>query len=109
MNFADYIDLAVERQDCSQNEIGRRIGITGSALSQIKKGSPASETTLVKLARLAGVSLDELMLAYNEEHASTIEVKNMWARMRTVAASAVVAFPLASANDFLTTVQCILC
>ena len=77
----EYIETAKKRQNVSQNKLAKMIGITGGALSQIANGSPASDETIVKLARLAGVAPETILIEYKMSKPMTPEVKSMWERI----------------------------
>jgi len=60
----NYIELAHKKTGIkSQNQLARKIGISGASLSRIASGaSIPSEGTILKLADLAGVSKEQALL-----------------------------------------------
>lgn len=81
-----YVDLAKKRQNVSQNGLAKMLGITGGGLSHIVNGGTASDETIVKLARLAGVKPEIILADRKLDEPLMPEVKAMWERIRGQAA-----------------------
>lgn len=84
-----YIDLAMKRQNCSQNELGRRLGVTGSMVSQMRRENvPVSAELIAKLARLCGVKPEEILAEHELLKPHAPEVRAMWERIKGQAVAA---------------------
>jgi len=64
--FGHWLRVARTRKNMTQTELGKRIGVTGSMITQIERGSRQASPPLIKeMVRVLEVSLD--FLFYGEE------------------------------------------
>lgn len=84
----DYLDIAKKRTGSkSYNQLAGCIGITSSAISQIRNGGTISPDTLTKIGKLSGVKPEEVHAVYNLSRPMSSETKSMWKRLAPYAAS----------------------
>ena len=97
----NYINKAKKKQNASQNKLASLIGISGASLSKIVNGGPASNETIVKIAKLAGEKPEKVLAEYELTKSCTPEVKRMWERIAATAASVFFALPIAKISEQL--------
>lgn len=81
-----YIEQAKERQKVSQNGLAKLMGITSAAMSGIVNSGRISDENIVKLARLAGVKPEIILVEHELSKPLKPEVKSMWERIGGYAA-----------------------
>lgn len=81
-NIQEYLDQAIENQQLgSDRQLTRKLGLTGSAVSQFRSGKmlPSPET-MVKIARLAGID-DQVALIELSFMSASGEAKNVYEKI----------------------------
>ena len=68
--LGERIRHARTRYGMSQAELGRRIGISGTAINQIESGKTADPgvSRIIAIAKVLGISTDALLLPQEEDH-----------------------------------------
>ena len=83
-NFNDYMSLAINRQSLkSNNALARELNINNAAMSALFRGkSLPAESTMIKLAELAGLPKEEALIDLNLWRSEKQpEVKTVWLRL----------------------------
>lgn len=83
-NFKDYMLLAINRQGLrGNNALAREIGINSAAMSALYTGkSLPAESTMIKLAELAGLPKEEALIDLNLwRSAAQPEIQTVWIRL----------------------------
>ena len=67
-SFGKYIFEKRKQSGDSQNELGRKLGVTGKAVSKWENGSAKPKVQIIrKMAALWGISVEELLKAKEED------------------------------------------
>ena len=83
-NFHDYLTLAINRHGLrGNNALAREIGINSAAMSALYNGkSLPAESTMIKLAELAGLPKEEALIDLNLWRSERQpEIQNVWLRL----------------------------
>lgn len=97
-NFKDYMSLAINRQGLkSNNALARELEINNAAMSALYRGkSLPAESTMIKLAELAGLPKEEALIDLNLwRSASQPEIQTVWSRIAKMIRCAILAAFLA--------------
>lgn len=83
-NFSDYMLLAINRQGLKgNNALARELGIKNSSMSALYTGKALpAESTMIKLAELAGMPKEEALIDLNVWRSEQQpDIKNVWLRI----------------------------
>ena len=81
MNARELVETARRKQQTSQAQLAKKLGISGASLSELAAGKKElSDETYIKLAKLAGVDPAEVLIEKHERKAGP-EARAVWARI----------------------------
>ena len=83
-NFSDYMLLAINRHGLKgNNALARELGIKNSSMSALYTGKALpAESTMIKLAELAGLPKEEALIDLNLwRSAAQPEIQTVWIRL----------------------------
>jgi len=98
-----YLEKALQLENCSQNELAKRMKIAPAYLSQMKRGAVGwSQEAIVKLAKLSNEKPEVLLAEYELSQPHSKQVKTMWERIskKATAAVSILGMPLLSISEY---------
>ena len=78
-NISDYLDIVKEKHNIEhEKDLAKLIDIKPSSLSAIRSGNGTREQTACRIAELAGINADRVLLAATEARCKDPELKRLW-------------------------------
>jgi hypothetical protein len=92
--FQDYVSEAQQKNDIhSLSKLAQMIGISKNSMSVMyKKQTLPGETTILKLAELAGIPPEEALIDLQIWKAKSPEAKSVWEKLRNMVISLTLMF-----------------
>ena len=101
-NFKDYASLAINRLGLrGNNALARELGIKPAPMSRLIAGkSLPAESTIIKLAELAGLPKEEALIDLNLwRSAKSPEIQTVWIRLSKMIAKCFIIFAILGAQN----------